>query len=306
MIQNILSTGPDSSPAHAVARKLAAHDGLSPDLSVHTLPSAEDVFATVENSEGCVGVVPLDDATGTDPIIVLDQIAFNTVELLITGQAVHSETCSAYMQEGGGPVRRVLAVPRILSLFGEAILLDGMSGEVMPSYDDILRSLDPHTAAILPDTVAAQHGLRPMPGVLGHASTTLRTRCIVVSRELPRVTLSPNWMSLIIVTPPVDISGALASMAGAISRSDIDITLVRSRAIRDMGVMNRSVYIEFSGGLDDDASVSAIRYLREEGHRVKVLGSYSGVSVLDMGVVPDGPPMGPEDFLPPESSDVLA
>jgi prephenate dehydratase len=240
-----------------------------------------DVFQAVASGSADHGMIPIENSlTGSihqnmDLLLEFDLSVIGEVILRIHHNLLALP--GVIFRE----IRKVYSHPQALGQCSD--FLDGLENvEVIPMYDTagsakrISEGSEKDAASIASLRAAKDYGLHVLKQGIENNDQNF-TRFLIISQNgiIPEQHIKTS-----IVFSAKDIPGALFKSLSVFALRDINLLKIESRPLRK-GKWRYWFYLDFEGGLQDEACQNALNHLREITSFLKVLGSYETGKVVN-------------------------
>jgi len=244
------------------------------DVDPLPMPSLADVVDTVASTPGCFGVVPIENSIDGELTLALDRLVFSPEGVHIIAEAVLGEEIWAMGLPGATSIHTVISHSMILDLCGNFIRHNGLrvvhSVSTASACEEVVRLRDLGTAALAPPRVALEVGLVEYDRRVTELGE-LRTRYALIGQELPDQTGDDR--TRLVITPGYDAAGSLATIAQRFAQHNVNMFSIISRPLTASEDLHCFV-VGAAGHVRDESLKGLIRDLNDDGHSVKLLGSY--------------------------------
>ena len=243
------------------------------DVDCFHVEAFRDAMIALEDGSAAYAVLPIENSTAGSVSQIYDLLA--EFENYIVGeQIIRIEHC-LMAPEGADfdTIRRVYSHPQ--SLMQSAKFLDAHRGwEQISMLNNafaarkVAEERDVSQAAIASEYAAQTYGLKILKKGVNHSDSN-STRFIIVS---PRKIYQENAKSVSLCLELPDEAGALYHILSHFVFNGLNMTRIESRPLEGRNWEYR-FFIDFEGNLNDPAVRSALRGIREEASRMRILGT---------------------------------
>lgn len=144
------------------------------------------------------------------------------------------------------------------------------NGDTAGSVDFIKQQNNPGFAAVASEHAANIHGMKVLASNIENDQKNY-TRFVVITKQ-PQEIPDANKTSIVLTTS--NDPGALYDVLGAFKQQDINLTKLDSKPIAGKP-WEYMFYVDFEAGLKETRTQNLLAQLENEGHKVKILGSYT-------------------------------
>lgn len=242
---------------------------------VLAMATVAEVLETVENTPGCVGLLPVEDSFQGENTAVLDRLVFETARVYVSEEVVVGETLDAFRVRTDGPAegRTAISDPRAIEHCHRFIRENGLVTRFVGSTSEACRVVaetgDETLVALAPPDVAATYGLVRLASSVDDLPEA-RTRFFLVGQHVAGPT--GHDKTTLVLTQPVDRTGNLRRFLEAFGEHDVNLVSLHSRPLRSAAEYCFLVTAE--AHLAEPRMAAAIDALWSAGAQIRVLGSY--------------------------------
>ncbi len=263
--RKVVCQGVEGAYSHKAAKALF---GGAP---IDFVPEFGQVFDSIDQEPGAVGVLPVENSAAGSVTAVYDLIL--RYRFYIVG-AVDVKVEHCLCATGEGPVTRVVSHPQGLSQCSQYIKEMGLTpvewSNTAAAARHVAQERPEGTAAICSEDAAEKYGLKILArGIQNQKDNT--TRFIVISKEafLPE---DATKISLCFSIPHT--TGSLSSVLERFSACGLNLTKIESRPKPGAG-FEYDFYLDFTGSIHHPQTLALICALHDELPRFSFLGNYS-------------------------------
>ncbi len=238
------------------------------------MTSISEIVQTVNNTPGCLGVVPLENSTDGELTTISDKLIFDATDIRIQQECVLAEVISAYGLSDISVATTVVSHPQILELCSRFIRERGLNTRHATSTSEACRIVgrerDVTLIALAPPAVGGRLGLAAYDDTVLDVPE-IRTRYVLIGQTIAAA--SGFDKSVFVVTPAFDAVGALSGVLSSFTKHSVNMLSILSRPLQTK-IGLHSFYITCEGHIRDRALRDTVESLLEAGHSVKHLGSF--------------------------------
>lgn len=262
--KRVICQGAEGAFSHAAANK------MFPELTPEFMHNFEDVFKAVEADESAVGILPVENSTAGSVNPVYDLILkYKHCIVKATPVDVSQNLLSIGSAE---EVRTVYSHPHALKQCENYIKQHGLKAvefeNTALAAKYVAELNDPTVAAIGSITAAEIYGLAVTAEKIQNNQENI-TRFIAVSKK-PFIAPDSNTVSLAFTIPHE--KGSLYSILGRFADCGLNLTKIESRPLGHG--FEYKFYIDFSGNIKDERTLSLLSSLESELSYFVFLGNY--------------------------------
>jgi prephenate dehydratase len=242
---------------------------------VLAMATVAEVLETVENTPGCVGLLPVEDSFEGENTAVLDRLVFGTSRVFVSEEIVVGETLDAFRVRTDAPAegRTAISDPRAIEHCHRFIRENGLATRFVGSTVEACRTAaesgDVSLVVLAPREVAEAHGLVPVAAAVDDMPEA-RTRFFLVGQAVAGPT--GNDKTTLVLTQPGDRSGNLERFLEAFAEHEVNLVSLHSRPLRSSA--NYCFLVTAEAHLAEPRMAAAIQALWAAGAQIKVVGSY--------------------------------
>ncbi len=270
--QRVAYSGVEGAYAYIAAKK------MYPFAILVSYPNFEDAYASVENGECDICVLPIENSYAGDVSSVMDLMFSGN---LYVNQVLNLPISHCLMVNEGvelKDIKRVISHPQALAQCADYIKEMNFKTEekenTAKAAKHIFENKLTDTAAIASKETAELFGLKILAGGI-NASRTNTTRFVAFSRAQNRINAQSGKMNqhFILMFTVKNEAGALAKTIDIIGAYGFNMRNLHSRPMKEL-LWSYYFYVEAEGCIGSQAGKDMLRALDATCDKLKLVGSY--------------------------------
>lgn len=265
-----LYLGPAGSFCHQAALLLNENFDLIP------APSEAAIVAAVESGEVEFGLVPIENSYQGEVTATVDNILFNTANLVVRDEIVIPVEFDVFVKPGVTKITKVISHPVALAQCSKYVeaneLISESASSTSAAVQAVSQSSNDSIGAIASPITGEMYGLIPFAKGVQDASGA-RTKFYLLSSKIHVKKPGRQHRTWVALIPPSSHLGSLNEILGEFSNRGITLISLSSRPLGS--ALGAYVYnFLLDGYLQDSEIQSALGGLIDFGCRLRVVGSF--------------------------------